>query len=76
MNQMEYPLHILIKKRTALNDAQLWKSTGYLLPYVILYVGYRSESVSSVWAVRSMAFFFISTRIQPSYAVYSNHILL
>ena len=49
----------LIKMRTAnLNDAQLWKSTGYKLGYVILYVDIWSESVSSVWAVRSMAFLY------------------
>ena len=45
MNQMQYPLHIFIKKRTAnLNDAQL----GHYLRYVILYLDIRSESVSSV----------------------------
>ena len=64
MNQMEYPLNTLIKERTAnLNDAQLWKSTGYYLRYVILFVDIRSESVSSVWAVRHSMAFCISARI-------------
>ena len=73
LNQIEYPLHILIKKRTALNDSQLWKSTGYLLRYVILYVDYRSESVSSVWAVRSMAFFYFYENSALICCIFQSH---
>ena len=32
------PSYLIKMRTTNLNDAQLWKSTGYLLRYVILYV--------------------------------------
>ena len=76
MNQMQYPLHILIKTRKAhFNDAQLYFTTGYYiyLCYVILYAHIRSESVKLVWMMSALWHFIISTRSHHSYALYSNH---
>ena len=50
MNQMYYPLHILIKTRAAsFNDAQFYFT--YKLLHLVMLRHIRSESVSPVWMV-------------------------